>query len=72
MFKTALERWKIFNHIITDATVWTASLLFYFTVMVPFGIGVRLLGDPLTLKGAAAWLERKPVGTSLEDARRQG
>jgi hypothetical protein len=72
LFKAARARWKIFGDIMQDNTGRAFSLLFYYTMMIPFGAGMRLLGDPLQLEGENRWLEREPVGVSLEEARRQG
>lgn len=72
MYKVARERFEVLSQILIDAQAWFLSTLFYFTVMIPFGIGVRLFSDPLAIKGSAAWLQREPVGRSLEEARRQG
>ncbi|NDJ62714.1 MAG: hypothetical protein GYB67_16445 [Chloroflexi bacterium] len=48
-------------------------MLFYFTVLVPFGIGARLFSDPLRQRvSAPAWIEREPVDNQLEAAKRQG
>jgi hypothetical protein len=41
--------------------------LFFFTAVVPIGLGLRLFGkDPLRLKRGAAtyWIERQPPGPS--------
>ncbi|NJL93561.1 MAG: hypothetical protein HC915_07435 [Anaerolineae bacterium] len=72
MFKVARARFSVFNQILIDVQAWGFSQVFYYTIMVPFGLGVRLLGDPLSLKNGAHWREREPVGTTLEDAQRQG
>ncbi|MEM7028075.1 MAG: hypothetical protein AAF629_00680 [Chloroflexota bacterium] len=47
--------------------------IFYFTIMLPFSIGVTLLGDPLKLKVHADhhWLDREALSDDLESARRQ-
>jgi hypothetical protein len=46
--------------------------VFYFTLFVPFALGVRLFKDPLGLKvvGESKWLERKTTDLTLDDARR--
>lgn len=72
MVKSAWERYKLFGEILGDAQGRFFTLLFYFTIMVPFGIGARLFGDLLNLKHETQWLEREPVSTTLEDAQRQG
>jgi hypothetical protein len=49
-------------------------MIFYFTVALPFGVGVRLFGDPLDIKDkdkAASWIKRKAHEPSLETARNQ-
>jgi hypothetical protein len=72
MLKNAWERWKILNEILGDYHARAITTLFYFTLFVPFALGVRLLADPLHIKGKPAqWLPKPPVPTSLEDARRQ-
>ena len=68
----AWQRWQIIGRVNGD---YLARLLvngFYFTVMVPFALGVKLLSDPLQLKQTKPkWLTRKPVASSLTDARGQ-
>ncbi|RME59166.1 hypothetical protein D6779_04935, partial [Candidatus Parcubacteria bacterium] len=44
------ERWKWFGQLIGDFVARIILSLFYFTVVVPFALGVRLLGNPLTAK----------------------
>jgi hypothetical protein len=46
--------------------------VFYFTLFMPFGIGVRLFGDPLALRprGRSEWLERATHDLALDDSRR--
>lgn len=73
LFKTAWERYKLFGKILGDFQGRAFAMLFYFTVMIPFGLGTRLFSDPLHLKvKEPIWLEREPVGSTLQDARRQG
>lgn len=56
---------------------WIARIvltLFYFTILLPYGIGVRLLSDPLGIKKPlnVSWSERKTVEPSLEKYRSLG
>jgi hypothetical protein len=46
--------------------------IFYFTLLLPFGLGVRLFGDPLTLREqeAAGWVKRTTRDKELKDGRR--
>jgi hypothetical protein len=47
----------------------------YFTVVLPFGLGTRLLGDPLRIKrtpGDSNWQAKElTIRPSFEEARRQ-
>lgn len=46
--------------------------VFYFVVMLPFGLAMRFLSDPLKIKKRpAAWLDSPPLPHHLEDGRRQ-
>ena len=68
------DRWKIFA---IDMGNFQGRLLFasfYFLVVTPFGIGVRLFSDPLMVKkgrGVRGWLERSPGSHDLEAGREQ-
>jgi hypothetical protein len=69
------ERFKIITGIIGDVQGRLIAILFYFTILVPFGIASRLLSDPLNIKRTAsstAWLERHPASREIEAAQRQG
>ena len=49
------------------------ATVFYCTVLVPFGILSALFMDPLRIKGTPPrWLQREPVPTDMDSARRQG
>ncbi len=66
-------RFKIITAIIGDVQGRLIVTLFYFTILVPFGLASRLFSDPLHLKATeAAWVERTPVPEALEAAQRQG
>jgi hypothetical protein len=68
------KRWKIIGAEVGNYQGRAIVLVFYYTVMVPFGAGVRLLSDPLRLKpnaAASAWREREPTNPDIEAARRQ-
>ena len=48
--------------------------VFYFTMMLPFGIVLGLFKDPLRIKSRPSGsyrVERKPVSETLADAKRQ-
>jgi hypothetical protein len=46
--------------------------LFYFTILPPFGIGMRLFGDPLNIRPGKSpgWSERSDEQKGLVEARR--
>lgn len=64
--------WKRFGQIVGDLVGRVILTVFYFTVFLPFGSGVRLLGDPLNIrqKRGARWDDRKTKDLTFEDMRR--
>ena len=71
IFRLAWERWRIIGRVNADYVGRVVTIMFYYTILVPFAIGLRLFGDPLGLKRSAGWLDRKPVGAGLDEARSQ-
>jgi hypothetical protein len=70
----AWSRFKIIGGVVGNYQGRTIALAFYYTILVPFGLGVRLFSDPLRLKqaaGSSTWLPREAVSSNLDDARRQ-
>jgi hypothetical protein len=66
--------WKIFATEIGNYQGRMLFAFFYFIVVTPFGIGVRLFSDPLKVKqgrGVTGWLERSSVKHDLEAGRDQ-
>ena len=68
----AWDRFTVIAGIVGDVQGRIIVTLFYFTILVPFGIGSRLFSDPLHLKSGPHWLDRHPVENGLTEARRQG
>lgn len=69
----AWQRFGLITSIIGDFQGRVIAILFYFTVLVPFGVGSRLFSDPLHLKRQdGEWLQRDEVAHDLESAQRQG
>lgn len=63
--------WKRVGQFIGDMLARVVLTLFYFTILVPFGIGVRLLADPLSLKTQPPrWLPGDFAEPAVEAARR--
>ena len=70
-FKTAWKKWRAFGKVMGDFVARIFMTVFYFTIAVPFGIGVRLFKDPLHLKSQEThWLKREPQEDSIEAARK--
>ncbi len=67
------EGWKKFGQLIGDFVARVVLTLFYFTILVPFGLGVRLFSDPLAIKPPqpAVWVKRTTRDLTIEDTRRQ-
>ena len=71
----AWHRFKIITVIVGDFQGRLIATLFYYTVLVPFGLGSRIFSDPLSIKRTSptiSWLDRVPASEELEAAKRQG
>jgi hypothetical protein len=66
------QAWKRIGQFIGDLIGRIFLTVFYFTVFMPFALGVRFFGDPLALRpaGRPKWLERSTRDLTLEDVRR--
>jgi hypothetical protein len=64
--------WKRFGQFIGDLIGRVVLTVFYFTLFMPFALGVRFFGDPLALRplDRQKWRERKTQDLTLEDSRR--
>lgn len=68
------QAWKRFARRMGNYQSRVLMALLYFTVLLPFGLGVRLLSDPLHIKrrGASTWQAKQLlVKPTLEEAARQ-
>lgn len=68
------QAWQRVGQWIGDSIARLFLTFFYFTVLVPFALVARLLGDPLQRDSQARstrWLERKTGDRTIYDARRQ-
>jgi len=74
MLRRLWERWKRIAHTIG---VWQSRVLlnvFYYVILAPFGLGVRLLADPLAItpRPGPHWRRKEPnAATHVDRARRQ-
>jgi hypothetical protein len=70
--RKAWQAWKRIGQFIGDQIGRLVLTIFYFTLFVPFALGVRLFSDPLAIRppGRPKWLERTTRDLTLEDSRR--
>ena len=69
--KLVWKKWRAFGKVMGDFVARIFMTVFYFTVALPFGIGVRLFKDPLRLKSTeVGWLKREQPEETIEAARR--
>jgi hypothetical protein len=66
------QLWKKFGQLMGDLIGRLVLTLFYFTIFLPFGLGVRLLGDRLDTKRQInpRWRKRATLDRTLDDSRR--
>ena len=68
--------WKAWQNIvlaIANVLARVVLTLFYFSILFPFGLGVRLFGDPLKLKKIQPplWQNRETGDQQISDALKQ-
>ena len=74
LLKNLWRGWMRFGHFMGDIVGRVVMTLFYFTLLLPFGLVITLFGDPLDMKHqdkAPVWHARTTGDRTLEDARRQ-
>ena len=72
--KIVWKRWQQFGQLIGDLFARIVLTILFFTVLLPFGIGIRLFGDPLKLKSdnqGTYWMEYSADAPNLLRSRRQ-
>ncbi len=70
----AWARWKVIASLIGNFQARLILLIFYFMIVPPFALIVKLLKDPLMLRspsGKSLWVEGPAADSSLQAARRQ-
>ena len=68
------KRWRELSQKAADLQARILLTIFYFTIMLPFGLIFGVVKDPLRIKhrpSGSYWVERKPTSGSLADAQRQ-
>ncbi len=72
--KKIWSAWKAVAHVIGDFQARLLLSLFYFVVMAPFALSLKVFSDPLQLRRttSAGWLARNPfLHDGAAAARRQ-
>ncbi|NWF68582.1 MAG: hypothetical protein HXY40_05815 [Chloroflexi bacterium] len=79
IWRLGWDRFNLVTAILGDVQGRVIALVFYFTILMPFGIGSRLFSDPLRQRlpsdntdNKSFWVERHPIPTDLDSAKRQG
>jgi hypothetical protein len=72
IFDTAWERFNVIASVVSDANARAIAVLFYFTIVVPFGLIALLFSDPFRENAKPQWFSRDPVPTDIDSARQQG
>ncbi len=69
----AWRSWKRFAQVIGDLSARAMLTVLYFTLVVPFGLGVRLsdVQSKSRLGWVSAWSSRTTHDRTMDDARRQ-
>ena len=73
-FRRAWRTWKTFAIEMGNYQGRVLMAFFYFAVVTPFGLVLRLFGDPLNIRTVpeqSSWVERADADTSIEEARGQ-
>ena len=72
-FKKGWDRWLAISRKAANILGRIVVSIFYFTVMLPFSLGVTLFGDPLNIKKKPAqhWHQREELNDTITKARLQ-
>jgi hypothetical protein len=73
VISTIWNAWKKVGQFIGDMIGRLVLMIFYYTIVLPFGLGVRLFSDPLDMSKnrPPAWHTRESVEASIEASREQ-
>lgn len=65
------QTWKRVGQAIGDFIGRIVLTIFYFTIFMPFGLGVRLFSDPLSIKKKSQlhWLTPSTHSETIDDSR---
>jgi hypothetical protein len=73
MLRRAWDRWKIIAHKIGVFQSRLLLNIFYFLIVLPFGLGVRIFTDTLQIKrrSGSHWISKVAGANNWEQAKRQ-
>jgi|SaaInl7_200m_RNA_FD_contig_31_1313960_length_1014_multi_7_in_0_out_0_1 hypothetical protein len=73
VWNRAWNRWLRIAGVIGDFQARVILSLFYFVIVLPFGLAVRLFADPLKIKGQpdTTWSDFVPRAQTIDEARKQ-
>jgi hypothetical protein len=73
LIKDFWKGWQAFGHFLGNMLARVVLTVFYFTVFVPFALGVKLFSDPLHLKSTPSnfWRNRTTGDQTIEQVLRQ-
>lgn len=74
MLRRLWERWKVIAHKIGTFQSRVLLNVFYFVILAPFGLGVKLFADPLHIKrqNHSHWVQKESNSAlPWDSARRQ-
>ena len=73
MFKRAWKQWMRIAMVIGNFNSRVFLTVFYAIIVLPFGVIVRVFGDPLKIKGrrSSTWSDIQNPTRSIEDGRKQ-
>ena len=73
LLRLAWDRFNLNSGVVADINGRFIATLFYFTILLPFGLLSTLFMDPLRIKTVdTGWHEREPVPTDIKSAKEQG
>ena len=72
-WKSNWERWLRIAGVIGDFQGRVVLTVFYFIIVLPFGVTVRLFADPLNIQGSrrTTWSDFVERARSMDDVKRQ-
>ncbi len=74
LLKRLWKKWKRFGHLMSDFVGRILLVVFYYSLLAPFGLAVRAFGDILDMRPAHSeshWKPRHTTDRTMENVRQQ-